>query len=75
MHGRTNSNTYSKVLPLFSLVLLVSLSACGSISPGVSQSPTATLSPVATLPPSRYQITERQNMAYGPLASEKLDLC
>jgi acetyl esterase/lipase len=75
MHGRTHTNAYSTVLPLFGLVLLVSLSACGGISPGVSQSPTATPSLVATLPPSRYQITERQNVAYGPLASEKLDLC
>ena len=75
MHGRTNTYAYSKVLPLFGLVLLVCLSACGGILPTVDQSPTATPSPVATLPPSRYQITEHHNVAYGPLAAEKLDLC
>ena len=75
MHGRTNIHAYRTLLPLFGLVLLVSLPACGGISPGVSQSTTATPSAVATLPPSRYQITERQNVAYGPLAAEKLDLC
>ncbi len=75
MSGPTTTHAYRTVLALFGLVLLVSLSACGNTSPAGSQSKTVPPSPAATLPPSRYQITERKNVAYGPLTAEQLDLC
>lgn len=75
MFGPTTTHAYRTALSLFGLVLLVSLAACGNISPPVSQSKTVTPSPATTLPPARYQIIEHSNMAYGPLTAEKLDLC
>ena len=74
MSGPTTTHAYRTALSLFGLVLLVSLAACGNISPPVSQSKTVP-PPPATLPPPRYKMSEHSNMAYGPLTAEKLDLC
>lgn len=57
------------------LALVTLLAACGaSTTAGVSPTATATGAAV-TLPAPRYQITQRMNVAYGPLPAEVLDLC
>ena len=55
---------------IFSLIFILSLAACGSES---------TLSivkqPVPLLAPQQYAVAWDQNVAYGPLPDEKLDIC
>ena len=56
------------------MVLALFFSACGEVAPvikAVQPMPT----PLTTLPHMRYNVLIQQNVAYGPLAAEKLDLC
>ena len=63
------------------LVLLLFLAACGTSSTPQPTRPTAGIAPVSTpvlsttLLPARYQVAIMQNVAYGPLTDEMLDLC
>ncbi len=56
------------------LLLMLFFSACGEVAPvikAVQPMPT----PLTTLPHVRYTVLIQYNVAYGPLAAEKLDLC
>jgi acetyl esterase/lipase len=65
------------------LVLLLTLVACNQTEPPPTtikhSTPTVPPTVVPTLstalPPAAYQVEIRQNVAYGPLADETLDLC
>src|SRR5579885_1270122 len=69
------------VVTLF--ILLLTLAACNQTAPtpAITQRSTPTPTPAivptlsTTLPPASYQVELRQNVAYGPLDGETLDLC
>ncbi len=66
----------SELRPYFNvfvgLIFLLILVSCGGQSQG---SLTVIKQPASLLYPLQYQVSWQQNVAYGPLAQEKLDIC